>query len=182
MQGYLKQAELYGSMRTVWSRHVWWTREVIIAIANGLHSTDSSKAKLLKNPAEMGDVFAPYYPDRTIRKMEELFTTHLSMGGDIVSAAKAGDMVRVRDLTTAWYANADDIARFFASINPHYNESEVRKMMYEHLRLTILEATNYLQGRFDASIQTFDQIQAEAQTMADYFAQGIASQFPQAFR
>ena len=182
MAGYLKQAELYGDMRSVWSKHVWWTREVIIAIANGLPSTDASVAKLLKNPSEMGAILAPYYPERTIKKFEELFTTHLSMGGDIVTAAKVGNMQRVEELTRQWYANADDIARFMASVNPHFGESEVKKMMYEHLRLTLLESSHYLQGRFEQSISTFDQIQTEAQMMADFFARGITEQFPDAFR
>jgi len=182
MAGYLKQAELYGNWRSVWAKHVWWTREAIIGISNALPSTQTTVAKLLKNPIEMGNLLAPYYPDRTVRKFEELFTTHLSMGGDIVTAAKVGNMQRVEELTKQWYANADDIARFMASINPHYSESEIRKMMYEHLRLTLLEASHYIAGRYEESISTFDQIQAEAQMMADYFAKGITEQFPNSFR
>lgn len=182
MAGYLKQAQLYGDWRSVWSKHVWWTREVIIAIANSLQSTQTSVAKLLKNPAEMGQIMSPYYPERSVKRFEELFTVHLSMGGDIVTAAKVGNMQRVEELTKQWYANADDIARFMASINPHFNESEIKRMMYEHLRLTLLESSHYLGGRFQASIDTFDQIQVEAQTMADYFAKGMAEQFPNEFR
>lgn len=182
MAGYIRQAELFGDMRSVWSKHVWWTREVIIAIANKLKSTDASVAKLLKNPIEMGDLFSHYYSDRTVRRIEDLFTTHLKMGGDIAIFARDGNMAQVETLTRQWYENADEIARFFASINPHYSEQEVRKMMYEHLRLTLLEVSSYLQGQYEQSIQTFDNIQGEAQEMADYFTKGLIAQFPDRFR
>ena len=155
MAAYLKQAKLYGDMRDVWARQVWWTREVMIAKANNLPSLSASATKFGKSPQVIGDVFAPFYPDRTVRKMEEL------LGGQ---------------------KKPDEIARFFASINPFFQEAEVHRMMQEHLRLILQEATNYLNGRYEASIQAFDQIQDEAQTMADYFSRGITEQFPQAFR
>lgn len=182
MAGYLRQAELFGDMRRVWSKHVWWTREVIISIINGLPSTTSSVNKLLKNPVEMADIFGRYYSDATTKKIQDLFTTHLKMGGDIVTAAKAGDMAKVETLTKQWYANADDIAKLFGQINPYYEESEVRAMMYEHLRLTLLEASSYLKGNYDESIMHFDAIQREAEKMADMFSLGITKQFPDAFR
>jgi len=182
MAGYLRQAELFGDMRRVWAKHVWWTREVIISIINGLPSTQTSVDKLLKNPVEMAAIFGQYYSDATQKKIQDLFTIHLKMGGDIVTAAKAGDMAKVEDLTKQWYANADDIAKLFASINPHYELAEVRAMMYEHLRLTLLEASSYLKGDYNASIAYFDQIQREAEKMADMFAMGITKQFPDSFR
>jgi len=182
MAGYIRQAELMGDWRNVWSRHVWWTREVMIAILNGLPSTQSSVNKLLKNPIEMGNLFSDFYGDRTVKRIEELFTQHLKLGGDIMTAAKSGDMARVEELTKQWYANADDIAKTLSSVNPHMRYETVKEMMYEHLRLTLLEVSSYLKGDYDQSIQVFDQIQAEAQKMADYFAQSTIAQFPDRFR
>jgi len=182
MDGYLRQAKLYGDWRRVWSKHVWWTREVIIAIANKLPSTDTSVNKLLQNPIEMGQIFGEFYGDRTVAHIEQLFTQHLKTGGDIVTAARDGDTAQVTALTRQWYQNADAIANFLAKANPFYDEATVRSMMHEHLSLTIQEANAYLQGRYNDSINTFDRIQAEAEQMGDYFAQGLISQFPEKFR
>lgn len=176
-----KQADLTAQMQDAWKKHVWWTREVILAIAHKLPGADVRVAKLLQNPAEMASHFAPYYSDKTINKMTDLFTTHLKQGGDIVTAAKAGDMQKVEDLTRQWYANADQIAQFYASVNPHYKESEVRAMMHEHLQLTLTEAAYEIQGKYQDSIKTFDQIQDEAAMMANYFAAGFIKQFPDKF-
>lgn len=182
MQGYLRQAKLFGDWRRVWSQHVWWTREVIQSIIAGLPGTQNSVNKLLQNPYEMGAIWAEYWSDASVKRMEALFTTHLKMGGDIVTAAKAGNTQQVTELTRQWYQNADDIARALSQINPHYDMAEVQRMMYEHLRLTGLEANYILGGQFDNGIATFDQIQAEAEDMADYFAKGLVAQFPDKFR
>jgi len=58
-------------------------------------------------------------------------------------------------------------------MSPNYRESEVRKMMYEHLRLTTNEATQNLNHQYADEVGTFDQIQKEAMMMADYFVRGI---------
>jgi len=168
-----QECQLQINMRDVWAKHVWWTREVILAIIHDTPGLDLHVAKLLENPAEMAAVFAPYISADAQKRMTELFTTHLKQGGDLVTAAKAGDTKKVNEITQAWYANAIEIAQFFESINPNYRLGEVRMMMFEHLRLTIAEATAELEGRYQDSINTFDQIQKEAAMMADYFAQGL---------
>jgi len=173
MQKYIRQAEIFGDMRRAWSQHVWWTREVIIGIAQGLPSTQSSVTKLLTNPATMMDVFDGHINHESKVRLQALFTTHLKMGGDIVTASKSGDMAKAQQLTQQWYANADDIAREFAKVG--YSEEMVRQMMYDHLKMTLMEASLYLQGRYDESIAEFDKIQAEAEKMADYFSRGITS-------
>jgi len=162
-------------MRDVWAKHVWWTREVILGIIHDTPGLDLRVAKLLENPAEMAAVFAPYISADAQKRMTELFTTHLKQGGDLVTAAKAGDTKKVNEITQAWYTNATEIAQFFSEINPNFRFGEVRMMMFEHLRLTIEEATAELGGKYQESINTFDQIQAEAAQMADYFAAGLVN-------
>jgi len=168
-----QQLRLEVDMRDVWAKHVWWTREVIIGIIHNLPGLDLRVAKLLQNPAEMAAVFAPYISQSAQKQMIDLFTTHLKQGGDLVTAAKAGDAQKVAQITKDWYQNAEQIARFFADINPNYRFGEVRMMMFEHLRLTIAEATAELAGNYQESINTFDQIQNEAAAMADYFVAGL---------
>jgi len=173
-----KNCELAIAMRDVWAKHVWWTREVILGIVHGTPGLDLRVNKLLKNPAEMAAVFAPYISAQATKQMIDLFTTHLKQGGDLVTAAKAGDVKKVAEITRDWYANAQEIARFFADVNPNYIFGEVRMMMNEHLRLTTAEATAELAGNYQEAINIFDQIQAEAAMMADYFVAGLVSQVP----
>lgn len=168
-------------MQRVWLEHVWWTRNVILGIISDLPGNAQYTARLLQNPQDMIDVFKPYYPNTDLQPLVDLFTTHLKQGGDIVTAAKAGDMEKVAALQILWHRNSDQIAAFFASINPYYDEDEIRKMMYEHLQLTTNEATQNLSHQYADEVKTFDAIQAEALMMANYFVTGIVKQNPRLF-
>jgi len=55
-------------------------------------------------------------------------------------------------------------------------------MLYEHLKLTTEEAAMRLAANYPADIRAFDNVEREALAMADYFTQGIVTQFPQDFR
>ena len=166
--------KLWDDLRIVWLRHVWWTREVIMGIAFGLPSLNDSVNKLLENPKEMADIFKPFITNAQYIQMIALFKQHLSTGGDIVTAAKAGDTAKVNQLQKEWHQNSDEIAKLMAGFGLNYNEAVVRDMMYTHLALTTTEATQILAGQYADAIKTFDKIQEEALQMADYFYAGIA--------
>lgn len=171
----INERKLYDDMRIVWLKHVWWTREVILAIVAGAPWTNESVSTLLQNPTEMTAVFAPFINVQQQKQMTDLFTAHLKLGGDIVTAAKSNDTNRVNTLQTQWHQNADQIAKFMAGLGLNLNERDVRQMMYDHLMLTTNEAVLTLEGKYNEAIQTFEQIQSEALFMADYFSSGIIS-------
>ena len=54
-------------------------------------------------------------------------------------------------------------------------------MMRRHLNLTLEEASDYLSGRYKASISDFDRVEAEILRMADMLSIGIIRQFPNRF-
>ena len=169
----INQCKLFDDMRIVWLKHVWWTREVILAIAAGAPWTADSVAKLLENPHEMADVFAPFITPAQKQQMTDLFVTHLKLGGAVVTAAKNKEIDKLNDLQKQWHENADQIARFMADLGLGYVYEEVKQMMYSHLRLTTHEAVFVLEGKFAQSITEFERVQNEALMMADYFTNGI---------
>ncbi|MCL2676205.1 MAG: hypothetical protein FWE84_06495 [Firmicutes bacterium] len=73
------------------------------------------------------------------------------------------------------------MAEAFAGINPYFNRTELRTMLYRHLDLTTQEVAMRLAGNFAADIKAFDTVEQEALSMADYFSFGIMRQFPQKF-
>jgi hypothetical protein len=112
-----------------------------------------------------------------------LLTDHILIAADLITAAKAGDNAAFEAAHAAWYANADDIAAFLASANPHHwPEAEMAAMMREHLDLTLQEASARLAGDWDADIAAYDEIHLQILQMADMLSDGIVSQFPKAFK
>ncbi len=173
---------LNNDMRLIWEQHVYWTRMVIMGIAFGLPDTQFVVNRLLRNAKDLAAAFKPFYGEAIAAEIEQLFTGHLVIAAEIVQAAKAGDSAAAADAEKRWYANADQIAAFLASINPHWSEQEWQKMMYDHLAMTKAEAVDILTGKYEAGIIMFDDIERQALDMADMMTHGIVSQFPEKFR
>lgn len=173
----IRQVNLRNQLRMLWEQHVYWTRFFIISTAASLPDLGDVTNRLLENPNDFGAAFTPFYGARIANRFRELLREHLMIGGDLVTAAKNQDMAKVDEDRIKWYQNADEISAFLAQINPYWQESNWKTMLYDHLEMTEQEATLRLAGRYAEDIQMFDQIEQEALKMADYMAEGIIRQF-----
>ena len=146
----------------LWEQHVFWTRLAILSIVFGLPDANASTNRLLRNPKDFEALLRPLYGDRGASRFAELLTNHLVIASELVKAAKAGNNTAAADAEKRWYANADEIAAFLASINPYWSEDNWKAMLHEHLALTKTEAVNLLTGRYTDSVTVFDQIERQA--------------------
>lgn len=164
-------------MRTLWEQHGIWTRSTINSIVQNLPDVDFVTQRLLRNPKDFAALFQKFYGKQAADKFDDLLTEHLVIAADLVKAAKAGNTQKAAEIEKRWYANADDIAAFLASINPYWSRREWQRMMYQHLDLVKSEAVQLLTGKYEESIATFDEIEKQALMMADVMQQGIVKQF-----
>ena len=158
-----------------------WTRSLVISIADNLKDINATTNRLLMNPVDIGNLYKLYYGNTVGSNIADLLKQHLVIGGELIKALKAGDMVNVSNLNRAWYKNADDMAFAFVSINPHYVEKDIRDMLYVHLDLLKKDVTNRLASNYDAEVNDFDNTEKHALIMADTFTDGIINQFPNKF-
>jgi hypothetical protein len=177
-----KQYDLYASMRKLWGDHTTWTRLLIVGIANDLSNTDATTARLMQNQTEIGDALNPYYGNSAGDKLTSLLRSHISIAGELVSAAKTNDSRDIASKKQQWYENSDRIADFLSTANPsNWSNREMRDMMHEHLDLTIQEVEAEMNGDFSGSIRKYDQVRTQALKMADMMSAGIIKQFPAKF-
>ena len=174
--------DLNNMLRLLWEQHVWWTRSFIISVAFNLPDLSVVTARLLRNPKDFQAALEPLYGPEIAAEFARLLTEHLTIAAELVQAAKAGDTARAADAERRWYRNADEIACFLAHINRFWSQEVWRAMLHEHLALTKDEAVAVLSGRFEQSIQIFDQVELQALEMADVMTEGIVRQFPRRFR
>jgi hypothetical protein len=175
------QVNLKLQWRKLWEDHVFWTRMVIINIADTPEGTNESVARLLQNYNDMEDAMRPYYGNETAEKYGDLLQDHLLIAADLVKAAKAGNSTEVALLKTRWYDNADQIAIFLSSINPNWNKQEEMDMWHGHLNVTLDEAVARLSQNYTADIAAYDKVHDQALVMADMQSDGILEQFPGKF-
>ena len=135
-------------MRNLWTDHVAWTRLFIVSAVAGLGDTDATAGRLLQNQADIGDAVAGFYGEEAGAQLEALLRDHILIAGDLIAAAKAGDDTTLKAKSTAWYANADEIAAILAGANPAWPVGTLQDMMRGHLDQTLDEATAQLTGDF----------------------------------
>lgn len=173
--------ELEKEMRLLWSQHVYWTRLLLISIAERLADQNYTTNRLLQNPSDIANVYAEYYSHIAAKDIEQLLTEHLQIGAMIITALRDGKKDEAGKLSRQWYINAEKMADAFSRINPYYNYDELRKMLFEHLDLTTTEVSMRLAGNYPADIKAFNKVEKAAMLMADYFSSGIIQQFKQNF-
>ena len=154
---------------------------LLISIAENLKDLDATQARLLQNPKDIADIFRRYYGNMVENQIQELLTEHLVIGKELIVALKNNNQEQATKLNTKWYQNADSMAEAFSSINPFYPKEEIRKMLYDHLRLTTNEVNARLKGDYVEDIKAYDMVQKEILKMSQFFVMGIVQQFPNLF-
>lgn len=164
----INQVQLLKRMNLAWEQHIMWTRMLLISIAENLKDLDATQSRLLQNPKDIADIFGIYYGHNVANEIQRLLTEHLVIGKDLIVALKNTNQEQATKLNTRWYQNADKMAEAFSSINPFYPREEVRKMFYEHLRLTTNEVNARLQGNYAGDINAYDMVQKEILRMSQF--------------
>jgi hypothetical protein len=169
-------------MRKLWEDHITWTRLAIISLEGGTPDTSATVARLLQNQTDIGNAIKPYYGDAAGNQLTELLRAHILIAADVIAAAKAGDTAKLGDAQARWDKNADDIAAFLSSANPHnWKLSTMQDEMHMHLKLTTDEAVAHLQGKWDADVAAYDAVHDHILHMSDLLSAGIVKQFPKRF-
>ncbi len=178
-----KKAVLFRmDMRKLWEDHITWTRLAIISLEGGTPDTNATVARLLRNQTDLGNAIKPYYGDAAGNQLTQLLRAHILIAADVIAAAKAGDAAKLADAQARWDENADDIAAFLSSANPHNLKlSTMKAEMHMHLKLTTDEAVAHLQGNWDADVAAYDAVHDHILHMSDLLTDGIVKQFPKRF-
>ena len=177
------QIEFRDAMDRLWIDHVAWTRNVILNIMDGLPGTDDALKRLLKNQEDIGNAIKPYYGDAAGTKLTGLLRTHIVQAGELLKAAKTDDKDKFNKINDDWKKNADSIAVFLSSANPtNWPESEMKKMMQDHLSLTIDEATARLKKDYAGDVKAYDKVVDEILMMSNMLSEGIVKQYPDKFK
>jgi hypothetical protein len=171
------EADFMAMNRLLWMEHVNWTRMTIISIVFGLPDLPFVQERLLRNATDLGNCLRPFYGDQIADRYTELIKEHLIIAAQLVTAAAKGDAATAEAKEKEWYRNANDIIIFLNRINPYLSVEDLQKMFYTHLALTKKEAVTMIQKNYQADVQIFDVIEAEALAMSDMIASAIVLQF-----
>jgi hypothetical protein len=168
-------------MRRLWSDHVIWTRDYIIAAAADAPDQKAASERLLKNQEDIGNAVAAYYGKAAGDQLTSLLKEHIMIAVDLIKAAKAHDTSAVQQISQRWQQNGDQIAEFLSKANPNWPRATLAEMMKMHLSTTTDEVTARLEQKWDRDVKAFDAVYDHILKMSDALAEGIIKQFPERF-
>jgi hypothetical protein len=134
-----KACALREAMRKLWTDHVVWTRDYIVAAVAGTPDAQTASVRLLKNQEDIGNAIAGYYGAPAGAKLTGLLKEHILVAVDLINAAKVNDQVKFNAVNNKWKVNGQQIADFLSATNPNWPQATMREMMDMHLTTTIAE-------------------------------------------
>jgi hypothetical protein len=173
--------ELRQDMRKLWTDHVVWTRDYIIAALANAPDAPSALNRLMKNQEDIGGAVAKFYGDSAGKQLTTLLKDHIAIAGDLIKAAKAGDKSGQQAADERWQKNAMQIADFLSKANPHWPKATVEGLMKMHLSTTTNEVVARLNKNWDEDTRAFDAVYDHILHMSDALSEGIIQQFPNRF-
>lgn len=176
-----KAAELKQDMRKLWTDHVVWTRDYIVAAIADQPDAQAAATRLMKNQDDIGHAVAAYYGAEAGQMLTMLLKDHISIAVDLVKAAKADDKAAQQQADTKWHQNATQIADFLSKANPNWPRATLVDMMNTHLATTTDEVVARLNKKWDDDVRAFDAVYDHILHMSDALSDGIVKQFPDKF-
>jgi hypothetical protein len=169
------------ALRKLWSDHVIWTRQYIVAAVADAPDADAAAGRLLGNQDDIGNAIMPYYGADAGAGLTALLKGHIMIAVDLIASAKSGDQQAFSANDQKWTENAHQIANFLSGANPAWPEADVFDLLGQHLALTKGEVVARLTQDWAADVKAFDDIHTEAMVIADTLYDGLVAQFPDRF-
>ena len=168
-------------MRKLWTDHVLWTRDYIIAAVGDQPEAQAAADRLMKNQEDIGNAVGKIYGARGRTTAETLLKEHISIAVDLIKAAKAGDKAGQQSGRCEMAAERRAFADFLSKANPHWPRATLADLMKGHLSTTTNEVVARLNKKWDEDVRAFDEVYRHILMMADALSDGIVRQFPDKF-
>ena len=164
--------DLRQRMRMAWLNHITLVKFYLISFFENLSSQNAWKDAVYKNAEEILAIFAQYYPASAMQRFRKLFMEHLRLTDEVAAGLKA-DPAFSGEAMENWYINAEEIASFLSRQTPAYNETELRKMFYDHLDMERQQMEAYLDGDYVTDIEIYLRSQQNMIELADFLTSGL---------
>ena len=164
--------DLRQRMRMAWLIHISLVKFYLISFFENLSGQNAWKDAVYKNAEEILAIFAQYYPASAMQRFRKLFMEHLRLTDEVAAGLKADPAFSGAAMEN-WYINAEEIASFLSRQTPAYNETELRKMFYDHLDMERQQMEAYLDGDYETDIEIYLRSQQNMIELADFLTSGL---------
>ncbi|MEY2471410.1 MAG: hypothetical protein QOK28_739 [Actinomycetota bacterium] len=136
----------------LWTDHVVWMREYVVATVDDRPDRAEVAARLLRTPADLGRAIEKAAGRKEGRRVAKALRQHVIMAIDFVDAACAENEQRYRELEAVWEAADQD------------------EPWHRHIPLIKAVVTARMEENFDRDVEAFDDLLTMASDDAEKYA------------
>ena len=167
------QTNLLFHIRNLWRELATWTRAYMITKNANLEIADYVFERLYKVLSDFADALSMFLGNQTAEQFMKYLSVQLILTKELIDAQVAGNTVLVNEIFQQLFHNADERAKFMASVNPFWNESVIKSLIYNYHTYTLQEIRTLLTEEYQKNIDIFDIILKHTDNMGDYLTQGL---------
>lgn len=150
-----------------------WSRLYLLSAYTGLGNQEEVFARFYRVPYEFGNTLRLIFGEDIANGYTSLLANQITITRDLIDAQINGDVESVNRNAVMLYQNADARAAYLSQINPYWDQSALRNLMYNYIRLTLDESTAFLSNDFNTSIDIFDRLLWHATQTGNYDSEGL---------
>ena len=168
----------YGQMniifqaRNLWREFVVWSRVYLISRIAGIGIEEDVFNRIYRIPVEFGNITRLIFGNQAAEVTIQQLSSTVVLFRQLVDAMITGNNDAASVIVQELYKNADERAAYLALINPFWDETQWKYLIYTFYNYSFQEITSILTSD-PRNIDAFDRFLLYADSMGDYFAQGL---------
>lgn len=168
---------LHQSLYNLLRQYFLWLTTYIVNVSCDFGNIPFITQRITQDVEDIAAIMNYYYGYQNSKIFELLLKNHFFISAKYVNEIHNGNMDAANEDKIELYNNSNDIANFFSGLNTYWTVQEWQNILYTHI--------NMLEEHFDCKYITQadvikdinNEVENEANSMADYISQGIIRQF-----
>jgi hypothetical protein len=170
------------ALRDLWSGHIFWVRNVVVAeLAGNTAAQRAAEKQVVADAKAIAASIEPFYGAPAKDKLFNLLVAHYVAVKAYLDASIAKDTAKQNEATSKLLSNASDIATFLSGANRYLPKATLDELLQAHGGHHIAQIQQLLAKDYAGEAQTWADMSQHMYVIADALADGLAKQFPAKF-
>ena len=180
--GASKIVQTDAALRDLWLGHAFWVRAVVAETLSGNSAAAAAaESEAVNNAKQLAASMEPYYGKPASGEVFKLLAGHYGAVKQYLLAAKADRTAEQEAALQAMLKNAEQIAVFLSSANPHLPLDALRGMLQAHGGHHVQQIHQLAAKQYAQEAQTWEAMKNHMYGIADAMTLALAKQFPAKF-
>ena len=159
--------------RLLMTELAYLSRSYIVSVIAGFGNTTAIASRLYSLPIKFKQKAELIFGIPLGEELVNVLSMHVIYLQSFVNALKNGDQANVDESVKQLYKNSDNIAAYYAKINPFWDQTQWKNLLYTYDAMLIEEAVALMSGEYEKDLDIFERSLLDALSMGDYLADGI---------